>query len=213
MIHACVIRKFCATTVLVLLVSMLSACAQKGDDFFEAQRYEAAADLYVQSAEQGDVDKMMRLAGMYAAGKIGYQRDYKNAVYWYKKAAEQGIVQAMFELGFIYEYGQGEVDQDDAEAEHWYKKAAAHGNAYAQYRLAALLARQVDDYEGKAAVLAYRWFLIAERSAANCNDDPLCRIVIEDLFNFRWQLQRHLSPDQQSLALQQAEQWSPAESQ
>lgn len=198
----------------VLLLLYLSACSQRqrqGDDFFAAQRYEMAADLYVKSAEQGDTDKMMRLGEMYAAGKIGYKRDYENAVYWYKKAAEHGIVRAMFELGFIYEYGQGEVIQNDAEAEHWYKQAAAHNDAYSQYRLAEVMARQLDDYEGEAAIKAYRWFLIAERTAGDCKDNPLCRIVSDDKFNYRWELQRHLKPDQQSQALQLAKQWSAEE--
>ena len=86
-------------------IILLSACAQKGDEFYDVQRYDAAADLYIQAAERGDVPKMMKLAVMYASGKIDYQRDYKQAVYWYTKAAGQGVVVAMFELGFIYEYG------------------------------------------------------------------------------------------------------------
>jgi TPR repeat protein len=193
--------------LIVLLLLLLSACAQRGDDFFEAERFEAAADVYIQAAEQGDVTMMLRLAEMYAAGKIGYRRDYDNAVLWYTKAADLGVVSAMFELGFIYEYGQGAVAQDTSQAEYWYRQAAEHGHAYSQYRLAALLAQQLNNVEGDEALRAYGWFLIAERSAQACKNEPQCRIVIEDLFNFHWQLQQRLPEQQQTLARQQAAEW------
>jgi len=186
---------------------MLPACAQRGDDFFDAERFEAAADLYIQAAEQGDVDKMLRLAEMYATGKIAYRRDYKNAVYWYQKAAAQGVVRAMFELGFIYEYGQGVIARDLGQAANWYRQAAERGHAYSQYRLAAVLSQQLDDYDNDAALQALRWFLIAERMARTCATEAECRIVIDDLFNYHWQLQQQLSPEQQALAQTQADNW------
>jgi len=186
---------------------MLFACAQRGDDFFDAERFEAAADLYIQAAEQGDTGKMLRLAEMYTAGKIGYRRDYEQAVYWYQKAASQGVVPAMFELGFIFEFGSGDVDQDVDQSLHWYQQAAVQGNSYAQYRLAAVLARQLENYDGADAVDAYRWFLIGVNSAQNCLADAECQIVANDLFNYQWQLQRHLSGQQRALARQQAMAW------
>ena len=178
----------------------LSACAQKGDEFYDVQRYDAAADLYIQAAERGDVPKMMKLAEMYASGKIDYHRDYKQAVYWYTKAAGQGVVTAMFELGFIYEYGQGGVKQDYTQAVHWYSLAASHGNAYAQYRLAHVQAEQISDVHSDKSIEAYLSFLQAERMAGDCGDTAECRIVNGDLFNYRWLLERNLTDEQKQLA-------------
>ena len=191
----------------ILMLVLLVSCAQRGDDFFDAERFEAAADLYIHAAEQGDVDKMLRLAGMYAAGKIAYHRDYEQAVYWYQKAAAAAAVEAMFELGFIFEFGAGDVKQDYQRAVHWYQQAADHGHSYGQYRLATVLARQLNDYAGADAVVAYRWFLIGADSAKNCSAEPMCQIVIDDLFNYQWQLQTHLSEQQQMLARQQVSLW------
>lgn len=201
-------RFFSSISVPFLFIILLSACSQRsGDDFFEVERFEAAADQYIEAAEQGDVNKMLRLAEMYAAGKIGYRRDYPQSRYWYQKAAATGVVSAMFELGLITEYGLGRVERDWPQAARWYRQAADQGHAYGQYRLAAVLSRQLKAHDGDAAVQAYRWFLIAERSAQRCKVRPECRLVIDDLFNFQWQLQQELSVQQQRLAQGQAADW------
>lgn len=187
--------------LIVSAMVLLSACAtKKGDDFYADQRYDAAADLYIQAAERGDVPKMMKLAEMYASGKIDYHRDYKQAAYWYTKAAGQGVVTAMFELGFIYEYGQGEVGQDYTQSAHWYSLAAAHGNAYAQYRLAHVQAEQLTDIHGDEAIEADISFIKAEQMAKDCSDTAECRIINGDLFNYRWLLERNLTDEQKQQA-------------
>jgi len=187
--------------ILVMIISaLLMACAQKGDDFLADNRFEAAADIYMQAAERGDVNKMMRLAEMYSAGKIEYHRNYTQAVYWYTRAAEQEVVSAMYNLAFIYEYGQGEVEQNESLAEHWYYQAAIRKHAYSQYRLANLMANQLSELESDKAIEAERWFIIAGQTALKCSGDPLCRIVQEDLFNYRWRLERQLSDQQKAKA-------------
>lgn len=187
--------------LIMTAMALLAGCAQKkGDEFYAEQRYEMAADLYVKAAEQGDVAKMMKLAEMYASGKIDYHRDYKQAVYWYTKAADRGIVAAMFELGFIYEYGQGDVKQDHAQALHWYQQAAAHGHAYSEYRLAHIQAEDLGDVHGDAATEAYTSFLAAQQMAKDCDNAAECRIINGDLFNYRWQLERYLSDAQKQQA-------------
>ncbi len=187
----------------LMLTVLATGCAQKDKNFAIDARYEAAPDLYIQSAEQGDVKKMMKLAQMYSAGKINYRRDYPQAVYWYTRAANQGIVSAMCELGFIYEHGQGDVEKDSDLAIGWYRQAAEQDNAYAQYRLANLLAQQAANVDGEVAIAAEQWFLKAERSAADCSDNALCTIVQQDLFNYHWRHQGLLTEKQKQLARQQ----------
>lgn len=189
-----------------LLTLMLLACAHTtGDDFFAVDRYEAAADLYIQSAENGDLQKMLRLAEMYASGKIDYHRDYVKAAYWYRKAAEMGHVPAMYELAFIYEYGQGEVEQDLEQAVYWYRRAGEQGDAYSRYRLGGVLSQ----LEPVDPVAAMQWLLLADEAAQGCPEQATCQIVLEDMFNIKWALQKTMTNEQIALARQHARDWQP----
>jgi len=180
---------------------IISGCAPtSGDAFYKVERFEQAADLYIREAEEGDLEKMLQLAVMYSSGKINYKRDYIQASYWYEKAAGLGEVNAMHELAFIYEYGQGKVEQDLNKAIEWYLHASATGHAYSQYRLASSYAKR--DADENDAVEAYRWFLTAEKSAQNCPSDKQCQIVLEDLFNYKWSLEKRMSEVQISAAKQ-----------
>jgi TPR repeat protein len=186
---------WCLPLLLCCLLA-LGACARQDNEVYAVERFSAAPDQFIQAAEKGDVGKMMVLARMYAAGKIDYHRDFTRAAYWYEQAADLGVVKAMSELGFIYEYGQGSVGRDDARALHWYGLASQHGHAYAQYRLAHVQAQQVTHIDSPAALAAYQSFLKAEQMSRDCKNNAECRIVREDLFNYRWQLEHRLSAEQ-----------------
>lgn len=198
------IRALC----LAMMISGLTACATRntGDDFVNVDRYEAAADLFIEQAEKGDLAKMLTLASMYSSGKIDYRRDYVKAVYWYQKAAALGNVPSMYELGIIYEYGAGDVAPDTARAVHWYREGAERGDAYCQYRLGRVLS------EDKAAdpVDAYQWFLVAEASAAQCQDNVKCRIILDDKFNYKWELEKRLTDAQKTQGRERARSWQAA---
>jgi len=201
----CINKSFLQLVTILLLIIPLTllfvACAPTGgDSFYKVERFEQAADLYIKEAEEGDLEKMLQLAVMYSSGKINYQRNYVQAAYWYEKAAGLGEVNAMHELAFIYEYGQGKVEQDLDKAIEWYLRAAANNHAYSQYRLASSYAKR--DADENDAVEAYRWFLVAENSAQSCANEKQCQIVLDDLFNYKWALEKRLSKAQFTTAKQ-----------
>jgi uncharacterized protein len=81
------------------------------------------------SAEQGNVDALNQLAGIYDEG-FGVPQDYAEAAKWYRKAAEQGDAFAQNNLGVMYRNGEG-LPQDFVEAYKWYNLAAAQGSTNA----------------------------------------------------------------------------------
>lgn len=197
-------------TMLWLGILLVTGCAHtNGESFYQAGRYQAAAEIFIKQAEQGDIKTMHRLAAMYTSGKLGKGRDYQQAVYWYQQAASRQDVAAMLELGLIYEFGLGDIKQDDTQAAYWYRQAADYNHVYAQYRLGHLLAQQQNNNE--AQLQAYQWMLIAQRIAEQqrsaCRQPLWCRIVTEDLFNYRWQLAQQLTTEQRQAAQQVAARW------
>ena len=95
---------------------------------------ELAFNLFLMSAELGNVKAEYRTAVCYAQG-MGTARDEKSAVDWYSRAAEKGYVDAIIALGNAYREGKG-VSKDDNKCLHFYQKAADLGDARAIYILA-----------------------------------------------------------------------------
>ena len=90
-------------------------------DYAEASRW------YRKSAEQGDHD-----AQMFLAGPLRFKlEDDAEAAHWYRLAAERGDIEAQLTIGYLYERGDG-VLQDYAEAVAWYRIAAEQRDARGQ---------------------------------------------------------------------------------
>jgi TPR repeat protein len=87
------------------------------------KNYTQAAAWYSKAADKGRTDAMIRLAGLYRDGAIGFPRDMDQAVAWYRKAAELWDVDAQATLGVLYSMGQG-VPHSDADAYYWFYLAA-----------------------------------------------------------------------------------------
>ena len=96
--------------------------------------YEAALNIWLPLAEQGDVDAQYYLGLMYNVGE-GVAADNAEAVRWYRRAAEQGDPYAQDSLGTMYDFGEG-VPVDDVEAVRWYRLSAEQNYVGAQYSLA-----------------------------------------------------------------------------
>jgi TPR repeat protein len=111
---------------------------QIGYEYYGAQNYEKAFNLFKQSAEQGYSDAQVHLGSMYEYGK-GVLKDQKQAAVWYRKAAEQGHPDAQVHLGFMYEYGYG-VLKYLKQAAVWYRKAAEQRHSGAQVQLGLIYA-------------------------------------------------------------------------
>jgi len=88
-----------------------------------------------QSAEQGSVQAMLHLAGMYM--KEDTPRDPAQAFQWYAMAAEYQSIEAEFQLGVMLRDGVG-VQQDPISARTRFEKAASRGYISAYYETAVL---------------------------------------------------------------------------
>jgi hypothetical protein len=93
------------------------------------------------SAEQGDAEAQIKLAGAYFKGE-GVAKDYQQAaewiveaVNWYRKSGEEDFVEAELELGRLFYFGDTGIAQNYPEARKWLTKAAEHGKAWAQNTL------------------------------------------------------------------------------
>lgn len=99
------------------------------ENAMEMQTLNEAPELYIDTAEQGNVISQFTLARIYAQ-----QKNLKKAFYWYKKAAEQGHSKAQEKLAFFYISGKV-VKKDREEAKKWLQKAANQGNTSAKSSL------------------------------------------------------------------------------
>lgn len=92
---------------------------------------EKATDLYLRAAEQGHVQAMVQLAGIYLNSASSEQK----ALSWYKKAAILGDRDALYQLGLLSETGVA-TKLDYADAIKYYQQSAEKGNANAKLALA-----------------------------------------------------------------------------
>ena len=84
-----------------------------------------AAELYRESAEQGNSNAQLNLGLLYAKNN-----DQFKAFYWFNKSAEQGNDNAQYALGLMYKYGDG-VSIDFSKSIEWFRKSAKQGNSNA----------------------------------------------------------------------------------
>lgn len=95
--------------------------------------YDEAYERYLALAENGNVQGMLNVAGMYAEGK-GTPEDHGKALQWRQRAADGGNATAMYEVARAYDQGLG-TEANPAKAEAWYRRAALQGDELAQQLL------------------------------------------------------------------------------
>ena len=71
-----------------------------------------------------------RLAGWYARGEEGLDRDHSLWLRWEMEAAERGCADAQYELGSAYSEGEVGLQVAPAKAFAWLQKAALQGRAF-----------------------------------------------------------------------------------
>ena len=113
--------------------------AEGGEDAFaralaayDSGRYGDAAGTWARLAENGNVDAMAALAGLYRQG-LGVPRDAGRAAALYRRAGLAGHVIAQANLGEMLAQGIG-VPRDPGRAWAWLRRAADGGNAWAEGR-------------------------------------------------------------------------------
>jgi TPR repeat protein len=104
----------------------------EGDALFESGDFLAAFSRFLQAAESGDSNCMLRVASMYTNGE-GVRCDYDRAVAWELKAVGAGNVSAMVNVGISYR-----IKGDLVNAKHWFEQALAAGDGSGALELAKL---------------------------------------------------------------------------
>lgn len=99
---------------------------------YDSGRYGDAAGTWARLAENGNVDAMAALAGLYRQG-LGVPRDAGRAAALYRRAGLAGHVIAQANLGEMLAQGIG-VPRDPGRAWAWLRRAADGGNAWAEGR-------------------------------------------------------------------------------
>ena len=146
---------------------------------FRKHFYEKAFELFLKSAELGNVAAMRKLIFYYEFGNIyidDWNKNYKLAFYWCEKAAELGDAEAMFKLAKYYRYEQyaHEVDVEiNIEIVfRLYKKSAELCNDEAMYELAACYEYGIGCDQD--IVLAFEWY---KRAAEAGNIDSMEKLA------------------------------------
>lgn len=83
----------------------------------------AAVRLYQQTAADGYVASLNRVALMHYTGEEGLTQDYAKAAEYFEVAALQGDANALYNLGKLFFRGQG-VEANPGKALEYYRKAA-----------------------------------------------------------------------------------------
>ena len=169
-----ILPRFIIALFLLIVCLTPSACAniEPAVDTTQNNRaeYEAAANAFRKSAEEGDAYAQNRLGLLYCEG-VGVPQDYRQAKGWFEKAAEQGYAEAQVNLGTLYLQGNG-PPQSDQMALFWFRRAAGQGDAAAFTNLGMMYARArgvPQDF-----IQAHKWYNLAgvngDRKAAEARD-------------------------------------------
>lgn len=113
-----------------------SADIDEAISLYENGKYEQAAAMFAELAEQGNSDAQFNLGLCYFNGQ-GVPQSHDEAVTWFRKSAEQDNPLGQFQLGLCYQDGTG-VPQSYEDAAKWYKLSADQGDPDATSNLAYL---------------------------------------------------------------------------
>lgn len=84
-------------------------------------------ELITQRAQNGDVDAMFTLGGLYFKGEyVRYDPD--TACYWWTEAANRGNVSCQYNLGLLYHGNISTMFYDPNLAGYWFNVAANNGD-------------------------------------------------------------------------------------
>jgi len=192
---------FAAATLLALPAPAFAATTP------DPAQYEKTATAYRQRADRGDAEAALQLGNLLNRGQVPVAK-FGSAADWYKKGCALGNLSACHNVGVAYENGRNGVGRDYAEAATWYLQAAERAFLPSQFNLAALHANShvtsLDNREG------LKWLLVAQKSARQCADKPVCQYILADQPGHRARLEARLSASEQREARQLADAWQPA---
>jgi hypothetical protein len=113
---------------------------------------QARVNLYLQIAEQGDVQAQYLLWEMSTQGET----EITQPLQWLEQSAQQGYVKAQYTLAKLYEQGD-EVERDFFKATYWYRQAIKQGHFLAAKQYFRLW---VSRYQAKIKFIVILFFLL-----------------------------------------------------
>lgn len=158
-------------------VGDLGAQIVLGNQYFDEQKYDAAAKYLQLAADQGDADSQYNLAILYEVG-AGVDRDFVKMTELFGLAAAQQMPEAQHAYALSYLNGLG-VDQNYLTAFKWQKLAAEQGLLDAQFALANMYLQG----HGTTRDLtnASKWFLVAAEQGDVRSQVNLTRLLYESV--------------------------------
>ncbi len=147
-------------SIVVLAILSVRAFADRTTDL-PFPKAEASTDMVAlrKSANDGNAESQLALAGLFFVGKNEVPKDAATSVQWLSRSAEQGNVTAQLILGLLYYRGEA-VAQDFPTAKEWFAKAGHQGNAEAQYYLGIVFESGKGAPESRSK--AYVWWSLAK---------------------------------------------------
>lgn len=121
----------------------------------------AALKWFLQAADQGKPDAMVRVGEMLASGNGGSVPDPSAGVKWFQRAADMQDPVAMYDLGECFLYGKG-VEKDVSRAVQLLSGAAAKNNARAMNLLGDLYKNGIPELISANPDEAFRLFSSAK---------------------------------------------------
>lgn len=112
------------------LLKKLGVKCKSHNFFLDVSVYQDLAN-----AKEGSAWAQYQVSKHYEEGKMGYQKDEEQMMYWLRKAAENGYSKAQEDLGEYYKWGEHGLTKDVNEYLKWTTKAADNGESGACYSL------------------------------------------------------------------------------
>ncbi len=138
----------------------------QADKQYELGHLDAAFELFLKAAKQGDSSAMSRLACLYSDGE-GVSQDYEKSIEWDLKAINLGEDLSMLNLAITYR-----IVGNISKAKYWFEKSLAAGNGEAALALAKLY--MVSDKEQESIKhylsIAVNHMSICEESCQEANE-------------------------------------------
>jgi len=124
----------------IITTMQFAACSKETDPkkAFDSGDYEAAFNLWMPLAKNGDADAQNYLGIHYYLG-FGVQKDYKKALELYERAAKAGHADAQRNYGDMINFGRG-IKKDNEKAYKWYFAASQQGNEKATRQIEVIAA-------------------------------------------------------------------------
>jgi TPR repeat protein len=190
--------------ILLFMMGTHAGCSHTpGDAALRGGHEEAAADLYVKGAEQGDPEAALKLGLLLNNGSVSTEA-YGQASRWFQKACELGSLPGCHNLGIAYEYGNDGVVKDLNKAYECYLKAAERGYMQSQYNLSSLYSNGY--IEPQDNVEGLKWMLLSQKAARACKLQ-ICEWILKDPPGHKEKLKERMTPSEIKKAENLAETW------